>query len=443
MGQDKNETYQGTISEYLSSQFKRLALVTTVLLGCLCIFVMVASVKFSTDRYVRHVCSKMLGSSRTLVQTSQLEAHQAYFKEIAANLDKRFDIRELHVINTRPQRSLTHYSLGQCSVEWQSDLQVALYLPSHWEGAKIYVKGFIAPKFFRSDLMAFITFVCLLLVACYYIGTRKIIKGVQCKISDPLHDVWNSLSSGNEPKKPENLEIRELDELWTSLTDYKKLVLLRNRMLLAKEYYHEVKAPTFYQYNQLRKLSLISDPQQKNELISDTLDQAQLLIEQMGKALKKIATDDYAKFPRRVNLEKIFGPREANIEVTEDPFVIGDKTLLKTLIQNLYANAVEACGEKNRIKIKIHQESEIVYLSLKNPVLESTAIDTERIFESGFTSKINGTGLGLSLCKHIVEIHKGTIKAKHCQNDHYFEMLVGLPAAKGTVHAPKQQDAIS
>jgi signal transduction histidine kinase len=57
------------------------------------------------------------------------------------------------------------------------------------------------------------------------------------------------------------------------------------------------------------------------------------------------------------------------------------------------------------------------------------AKDIERIFESFFTTKSNGMGMGLSICRSIIEAHNGRLWAS--AGIHRGSVLnVQLPAAK-------------
>ena len=440
MGKRRDRTANYTITQFISSQFAKQAVFTGLVLLLVSVIVFSASIKFSTDRYARGICSDVSQSARILVETSRLDTYQPFHQEIATKLKNQHGLASIEVVDQLPPDGWQHYSLGHCTIEWQPDFTVAFFAPTNWADKAVYVRGVISPKFIRSDLIIFIFAVCLVLFASYFFGTRSLLRNINDRISGPLHEVWEGLRSG---KKPAHLDLKELQDLWNSLVEYKELLMVRNRMLLAKAYYHEIKSPAFYQYNQLKLMTLVDDPLEQKRLISGTLKQADELILQMEKALKKIATDDYARHPKPIDLVFFIKQRDAKFQIMPPVFITGDKTLIKTLLQNLYNNAIEACGNMKLVKTSLTMEAGEVVLSITNPVENGIDIDTTMIFTSGFTSKIDGTGLGLSLCRHIVDLHAGKIEAIFSPERRTFKIVVRFPKIEEQKDAPTEQNALS
>ena len=79
---------------------------------------------------------------------------------------------------------------------------------------------------------------------------------------------------------------------------------------------------------------------------------------------------------------------------------------------NLVKNAKEALNHINNgvIKIKTHTQNQLVFIEVidNGPGIEPEAI--EDIFIPFFTTKENGSGIGLSLSRQIIQQHGGTIK---------------------------------
>ena len=84
------------------------------------------------------------------------------------------------------------------------------------------------------------------------------------------------------------------------------------------------------------------------------------------------------------------------------------------VIENIMRNAIDALKGKGEIKVEIkdHSKNVIIDISDNGKGIKSTQLKT--VFEPGYTTKIRGWGLGLSLVKRIVEdYHKGQVYILH------------------------------
>ena len=84
------------------------------------------------------------------------------------------------------------------------------------------------------------------------------------------------------------------------------------------------------------------------------------------------------------------------------------------MLINLILNAADACKNKSDAQIKVIAEQ----TTNRNVIIKvydnGTGIPAEimdNIFIPFFTSKTTGSGIGLSLCKQIMLLHKGKITA--------------------------------
>lgn len=91
------------------------------------------------------------------------------------------------------------------------------------------------------------------------------------------------------------------------------------------------------------------------------------------------------------------------------PEIECDKNELSQLILNLTKNAADAMGEKGTITIKTRSYSNRVELLVSDIGPGISAELMEKVFDPFFTTKDDGTGLGLSVVKSIVDRHNGQI----------------------------------
>ena len=116
------------------------------------------------------------------------------------------------------------------------------------------------------------------------------------------------------------------------------------------------------------------------------------------------------------------------------PLVLGQSGQLQQVIWNLVRNAADAMDSVTgrarvlTVKTEIHNPDGIL-LSVED---SGTGIDpknTDRIFETFFTTKSQGMGMGLSICRSIIEAHDGKLWASSgVENGSVFNIL--LPAVR-------------
>jgi two-component system, NtrC family, nitrogen regulation sensor histidine kinase NtrY len=90
-------------------------------------------------------------------------------------------------------------------------------------------------------------------------------------------------------------------------------------------------------------------------------------------------------------------------------FVKADKDQLLRVMNNLVNNAVQALDGKGKIRLGLKMENNKYIISVTD---NGKGIDDNlksRIFQPNFSTKSYGTGLGLAMCKRIIEQHGGEI----------------------------------
>jgi signal transduction histidine kinase len=122
-----------------------------------------------------------------------------------------------------------------------------------------------------------------------------------------------------------------------------------------------------------------------------------------------------------------------NDKFEETLFVQGDKKYITVLLKNLLDNAIKYSPENTNITISIWKEGKDIIISFKDEGFGIPESEIPRLFnkfhrvKTEKTEKIQGTGLGLSFVKKIIELHNGTIKVKS-QLEQGSEFIVSLPS---------------
>jgi two-component system sensor histidine kinase KdpD len=100
----------------------------------------------------------------------------------------------------------------------------------------------------------------------------------------------------------------------------------------------------------------------------------------------------------------------------ELPMAAFDAGLISEVLTNLLENAVKYAPADAAIEISAHQEGDDLVVAVADRGPGVSAADEARIFERFYQPPAGGThgvGLGLSICRGIVELHGGTITARN------------------------------
>ncbi len=99
------------------------------------------------------------------------------------------------------------------------------------------------------------------------------------------------------------------------------------------------------------------------------------------------------------------------------PPVLGDRTQLQQVVVNLAMNAAQALASlppaQRHVVIGAHLEGDHVAVTVDDEGPGIAAEHFDRLFQSFFTTKENGMGIGLPICRTIVEAHGGQLRAEN------------------------------
>ncbi|RIJ50403.1 response regulator [Maribellus luteus] len=165
-----------------------------------------------------------------------------------------------------------------------------------------------------------------------------------------------------------------------------------------------------------RQLSMM----QKNatmllELVNELLDFRKAEKEKINLNVSRVNLNDYilqtiGQFEGKADQKKIameFLSRKQNIELW------ADQNLLQKIIFNLLSNAIKYTPESGIVKVAIDDNGGHIQISISDSGPGIDKKDLPQIFERFYqsrTSNKEGSGIGLSLVKKLVEIQKGTIE---------------------------------
>jgi len=95
--------------------------------------------------------------------------------------------------------------------------------------------------------------------------------------------------------------------------------------------------------------------------------------------------------------------------MTLDHIAEVDETQIQQVISNLMLNAAHACERGGTVTCRIARGHGVIRTTIEDDGIGIPPDVLPRVFEPFFTTKARGTGLGLPICKRIVEVHGGTL----------------------------------
>lgn len=202
----------------------------------------------------------------------------------------------------------------------------------------------------------------------------------------------------------------------------------------------------------LRKIQTFSDLAYRsignNEAVTRNLNKIFKSAERMSVLIRDIL--NYSRLatpevqPNVVNLNEVVDQviqdfelliQEKNVMILFEklPNVLGSKQQLTQVLSNIISNSIKFAKENPVIKITCTSDHDHITLSIADNGIGFEQIYADQIFRVfqrlHSQSEFSGTGIGLALCKKIIENHQGTISATSTPNQGT-KITITLPALK-------------
>lgn len=133
-------------------------------------------------------------------------------------------------------------------------------------------------------------------------------------------------------------------------------------------------------------------------------------------------------------LDELKIPKDVQVDIEIKPGAeraLTDPQILKRILHNLVNNALQAMPDGGTLTLAASLSGGELRIEVRDTGVGMDEETLKRIFTPLFTTKAKGTGLGLAVCKRLVEGLGGRIEVKSSKGAGTTFMLV-LPASSGT-----------
>ena len=288
------------------------------------------------------------------------------------------------------------------------------------EGNSSFIFSQAAYNFFelqKEYVIFLLVTISLVLIGAYFL-IRRILKPIKW-----LRQGVNEVAKGNFDQPipiRKNDELGELSKSFNTMSSrIKEMIKARDQLLL--DVSHELRSPLTRIKVSLELMnkdaahsSIAEDIHEIETMITEILES-----ERINSKHGKLEKRNIDIIPLVTDLLQQYRDNSPGIIIKSNPgplMLEADEERLRTAFKNILDNALKYSKETSSpVEINIQQKDNSIYITFKDT---GTGIDKEHlpyIFEpfyrvdSSRSKKTGGYGLGMSLCKKIIESHEGTI----------------------------------
>ena len=248
---------------------------------------------------------------------------------------------------------------------------------------------------------------------------------IKRKDGSTFPSLWSGATLRNEHDKLEGylvtgMDLSEIQKLENRLDTSKKEHYQEKLALvgeISSRFAHDIRNPLSIIQMTLENLKIMYEVDDKKQKQFDKVDSAiDRIVHQVEDVLDFIKdrpiTFEKTKFSHIVSesLESIKIPHDVNLVLPKkDISVLCDKRQFAIVLNNLILNAIQAMDGKGLIAIGTRENDHEFILEIEDSGKGISKENMNKIFEPLFTTKMQGTGLGLASVKSIIGAHRGTI----------------------------------
>lgn len=227
-------------------------------------------------------------------------------------------------------------------------------------------------------------------------------------------------------------QINFLLNLQNSATNLNEITKELNREKLLRtsisKLTHELKNPIAVCNGYLEMLDLNNKEKTRKyiEIISNEITRSKSIIDEFSnygklKSIEKEEIDISYLFEDISNiLNPLFKLNKAklNIEMNQEIYINADYNKLKQVLINLLKNTIEAKQEllPLEVNINITKRKDRIIIIIEDNGIGMSKETLNKVYDIFYTTKPNGTGLGLAFCKEVIELHQGKINIASEEN---------------------------